>query len=161
MNWDAIGAVAEALGAAGVIASLLYLAIQVRASTRASAVEAKLQSTRLLGETMDVVIQSPELADIYARGLADLESLSKEEYYRFSNMALKAFWFFSAAHFQFRMGTLAESDWHEQKLALRYWLRGPGCRSWWAKFGRASFGPAFQDFVEAEIATVDAARRRS
>ncbi len=73
MNWDAIGAVAEALGAAGVIASLLYLAIQVRASTRASAVEAKLQSTRLLGETMDVVIHSPELADIYGRGLADLE----------------------------------------------------------------------------------------
>ncbi len=84
MNWDAIGAVAEALGAAGVIASLLYLAIQVRASTRASAVEAKLQSTRLLSETMDVVLHSPELAAIHSRGLADLESLSKEEYYRFS-----------------------------------------------------------------------------
>ena len=157
MNWDAIGAVAEALGAAGVIASLLYLAIQVRASTRASAVEAKLQSTRLLGETMDVVIQSPELADIFGRGLADLKSLSKEEYYRFSNLCLKAFWSFSAAYFQFSTGTLAESDWQEQKLALHYWLRGPGCRSWWAKFGRASFGPAFQDFIEVEIATLDAA----
>jgi hypothetical protein len=30
MNWNAIGALAEAIGAAGGIASLLYLASQVR-----------------------------------------------------------------------------------------------------------------------------------
>ena len=30
MNWDAIGAIAELLGAIGVIASLLYLARQMR-----------------------------------------------------------------------------------------------------------------------------------
>lgn len=76
MNWDAVGAVAEALGAAGVIASLLYVASQVRASNRASAVEAKLQSTRFLAELIDSLIQNPELNDLYLRGIADLESLS-------------------------------------------------------------------------------------
>ncbi len=30
MNWDAIGAIAELLGAIGVIASLIYLATQIR-----------------------------------------------------------------------------------------------------------------------------------
>jgi len=30
MNWDAIGAIAELLGAIGVIASLVYLATQIR-----------------------------------------------------------------------------------------------------------------------------------
>ena len=34
MNWDAIGTIAEALGAAGVIATLAYLAMQIRANTR-------------------------------------------------------------------------------------------------------------------------------
>ena len=34
MNWDAIGAIAETLGAVGVIASLAYLAGQVRDSRR-------------------------------------------------------------------------------------------------------------------------------
>ena len=58
---------------------------------------------------------------------------------------------------QFRMGTLADSDWQEHKIAINYWLRAPGCRSWWAKFGRASFGPEFQDFIDAEIAMLDAA----
>ncbi len=33
MNWDAIGAVGEVVGAAGVIATLGYLALQIRANT--------------------------------------------------------------------------------------------------------------------------------
>jgi hypothetical protein len=123
LNWDAIGAVAEAIGAAGVIASLLYLAVQVRGSTRASAVEAKLHSTGLLHNFIDSLIETPELNDLYLRGLADLDSLSEVEYYRFSNLSLKAFWFFSAAHFQFRMGTLGEDDWHEVRAVIHYWLR--------------------------------------
>lgn len=156
MNWDAIGAVSELVGAAGVIASLLYLAIQVRASTRASAVEAKLESTRLLNDFIDSLIQAPELNDLYLRGLADIESLSKTDYYRFSNMALKAFWFFSAGYFQHRMGTLGADDWHELRAVLQYWLRKPGCRVWWDRLGRASFGSEFREFVESEMAALDA-----
>ena len=36
LNWGAIGAIAEMFGAAGVIASLIYLASQIRQSTRQS-----------------------------------------------------------------------------------------------------------------------------
>jgi hypothetical protein len=39
MNWDAIGATAESIAALGVITSLIYLAVQIRSSTRASAAE--------------------------------------------------------------------------------------------------------------------------
>jgi hypothetical protein len=34
VNWEAIGAIAEAVGAAGVIFSLLYFAIRMRPSSR-------------------------------------------------------------------------------------------------------------------------------
>ncbi|MFT6433132.1 MAG: hypothetical protein ACJAVI_001174, partial [Candidatus Azotimanducaceae bacterium] len=44
MNWETIGAISETIGAAGMIATLLYLSLQVRAGTRASAVESKLVS---------------------------------------------------------------------------------------------------------------------
>jgi len=36
MNWDAVAAVAELLGAVGVIGSLVYVATQVRHATRAT-----------------------------------------------------------------------------------------------------------------------------
>jgi hypothetical protein len=44
-------------------------------------------------------------------------------------MSLKAFWFFSAGHFQYRRGTIAESDWFEVLAVVRYWLNSPGCRA--------------------------------
>ena len=34
MNWDAVGAIAESVGALGVIFSLVYLALQVRQNTQ-------------------------------------------------------------------------------------------------------------------------------
>jgi len=157
MNWDAIGAVAELVGAVGVIASLLYLAGQVRANTLAAAVSAKLNSTELLNKFIDVLIGDPELNDIFLRGIADLDTLSKEEYFRFSNMSLKAFWFFSAAHYQYRRRTITEDEYHESRAVLRYWLRGPGCRSWWDKLGRAAVSPSFRAFVDGEIREVLAA----
>ena len=155
MNWDALGAIGESIGAAGVIASLLYLAVQVRANTRAAAVEAKLESTRLLTEFTDQLIRSPELNDLLLRGRKSLDSLSPDEYYRFSNMCLKAFWYFSAGYFQFRKGTLRETDWFEIQAVVQFWIRSDGGQDWWAKVGRAMYGPDFIAYIESEIADLD------
>ncbi len=130
MNWDALGAIAELAGAIGVIASLVYVATQIRHNTRASAVESKLVTTGMLTGFVDMLITDPELNDIFMRGRTSTESLSKEEHQRFSNMVMKTFWFCSAAHFQLRTGTLTEEDWFEIKAILDYWTTGllaPGC----------------------------------
>ena len=157
MNWDAIGAISEAIGAAGVIASLLYLAVQIRSSTRASAVESKLASTRFYTEFFGSLVESPELNELMMRGRKSLETLSPEEYYRFSNLVFQAFSFFSAGYFQVRQGTLSEQDWFEGRAILRYWLRGPGVQQWWSKVAKPMFGTDFVAFIEAEIRDIDAA----
>ena len=64
MNWDAIGAISETLGALGVIASLIYLASQLRSNAVASAVEAKLTTTQFLTEFNRDLINNPELYDL-------------------------------------------------------------------------------------------------
>jgi hypothetical protein len=152
LNWDALTAVAELVGAAGVIASLLYLAAQVRGSNRASAVEAKLESTRLLNNFVDLLLQRPDLNQLMLKGRKSLESLTPEEYQQFSNLCLKAFWFFSAGYFQYRQGTLSDDDWFELRAVVRYWLRSQGCRAWWQKLGQNMYGVGFIAFVNSEIA---------
>ena len=151
MNWDAVAAIAEAVGATGVIASLLYLAMQVRASTRASAVEAKLASSRMYTDFIAMLVQQPELNDIFLRGRKDIRSLNAEEYMRFSNMALIAFSFFSAAYFQYSNKTLSDADWFELRAITKYWVIGQGARDWWYKLGHLSFDKPFSDFIESEI----------
>ena len=151
MNWDALGSIAELVGAIGVIGSLLYLAGQVRMSARASAVESKLESTALLCNFIDSLINDRDLKDLQMRGIADIDSLTKEEYIRFSDMCMKAFWMFSASYFQYESGTITEDDFHETRAVMRYWLRGRGCRMWWEKFGRIALSPGFARFIDAEI----------
>lgn len=151
MNWEAIGAIGELVGAVGVIFSLLYLATQVRASTRASAVESKIASTRFYTDFLSGIIQSPELQDLFLRGRKDLEALTPEERIRYSNLALQSFSFFSAAYFQYRNGTLQEDDWYENRSIIQFWLRGAGCRQWWNETGQYLFGEGFRALVESEM----------
>ena len=55
MNWDAIGAISELLGAIGVIASLVYLAAQIRHSQ-----EQMIENTRALqAGTSNSLLQTP------------------------------------------------------------------------------------------------------
>lgn len=156
MNWDALGAIAELAGAIGVIASLAYVATQIRHNTRASAVESKLVTTGMLTGFVDMLITDPELNDLFLRGRTSTESLSKAEYQRFSNMVMKTFWFCSAAHFQMRTGTLTEEDWFEIKAILDYWIAGAGVREWWRRYGAQRYGKTYAEFVDAEVARADA-----
>lgn len=155
MDWVAIATVAEVIGAAGVIASLIYLALQVRASTRASAVESKLVSAGFQLDFYKMLVQYPELQEIMVRGRKGLESLSREDSHRFSNLLNIAFGSFSAAHFQFRQGSVGESDFYENLVTIRYFLRSPGCQQWWEKFGKHMYGPEFVAVIEGEIGKAD------
>lgn len=150
MNWDAIGAVAEALGALGVIASLIYVARQMAASTRASEVESKLASTQSYTEFLGKLVDSPELSELFIRGRKDLGALSPEEYIRFSNLALMSFASFSAGYFQLSRGMLSQEDWFENEAVIQFWLRGNGVRQWWKAVGRSFYSGAFAAYIESE-----------
>ena len=77
MNWEAIAAIGQIIGAIAVVATLFYLAVEIRQNSRI--VEENSRQLRL-GE-VDATLQSfaryrallaePELADIYRRGSAD------------------------------------------------------------------------------------------
>ena len=156
MDWDAIGAIAELAGALGVIASLIYVATQIRLSTRASSVEAKLATTSMLNEFLNMFIENPELYDLFLRERVSTQSLSDGEYPRFSALVMKTFWFYSAAYFQLKKGTLEDDDWREIESMIEFWLDGEGVREWWRRFGPQRFGKNFVRFVDAKLARAEA-----
>ncbi len=88
MNWTAIGATGELLGAIGVIASLLYLARQMRngaADARRAAAEAVLAK---LNTSYQAAATNHQLADVFSRGSANLSSLSSGEAIQFAGLLL-------------------------------------------------------------------------
>lgn len=87
INWDIVAALAEILGAAGVLLTLAYLAIQIRDNTRslqAGSLEAVLEGPR--DRYFLPMASNPDLADIFARGLNSLEELDQKEKRRFFYM---------------------------------------------------------------------------
>ena len=77
MNWDAIGAIAETLGAVGVIASLVYLATQIRQNTRTvrSATYQSLNGVAL--QSQGNLAYDGETAEIVRKGMQDGSQLSE------------------------------------------------------------------------------------
>jgi len=81
MNWDAIGAIAELIGAIAVILTLIYLSVQVRQSASA-----------IFTQTLDALnarlATSRELSDIWLRGRRDITSLDELELEQFRAFAM-------------------------------------------------------------------------
>jgi hypothetical protein len=151
MNWEAVGAIGEIVGAFGVIASLLYVAMQVRASNKASLVESKLATSRMHSDFIGSLIQNPDLDDILFAGISGDKNLSRKDYQRYSNMALQAFTFFSAGYFQVHKGTMDSDEWHESEAVIEFWLNGQGGREWWDKVGQHRFSSKFVTYIESRF----------
>ena len=151
MDWEAIGAIAELLGALGVIGSLIYVGNQVRTSNVASSVAAKLSATTMLAAFQDTMLENPELVAVMARGRSSYEELSGVDKLLFSTLALKATFMISAQFFQFQRQVLTEDDWHENRAVAVYWTSSPGYQQWWDAIGSVAFAGKFKRFIEIEI----------
>jgi len=86
MNWDAMGAVGEIIGAAAVVVTLAYLALQVRASTKES--EANHIAVNA-GQIADVRSRFIEHADVWTKGNAGDELTAAERFVFDELVALK------------------------------------------------------------------------
>ena len=78
MNWEAIGAVGEIVGAIAVIATLAYLAIQVRQGTNSVQGAAELEASKQFTDWHARITNSLELRTVWDKGAAG-ENLNDAE----------------------------------------------------------------------------------
>jgi len=67
LNWDAIGAFGEVIGAAGVIFSLIYLGAQIRSSSKQANADAIYNLQKAQADVMESFSNSPVLAKLFAK----------------------------------------------------------------------------------------------
>lgn len=83
MNWTAIGATGELVGAFAVVITLIYLAISIRQNSKAISVAALRDVTAQWNQWSDMLASSSDLADVIARGNDDYGCLSPGEAMRY------------------------------------------------------------------------------
>jgi hypothetical protein len=154
MNWDAIGAVAESLGAVGVIASLVYLATQIRNSqeqmaqnTRALRAASYQQFRDEIFQAYNSPVATPELLRTLRSGMADFQQLDDEDAFQFDFWAIRLMDGYDNAYYQYRVGMLDDDRWELQRATVVQLFSNPGIVQWW-KARQAILGPEFVALVE-------------
>ncbi|MEN8374802.1 MAG: hypothetical protein ABFS34_05080 [Gemmatimonadota bacterium] len=82
-NWEAIGAVGEIVGAVAVVLTLLYLAKQIRQSSRSVEIGALRDTTSFWHRWSEMLATSPGLAEVVAKGSDSYEALTEAEKLRY------------------------------------------------------------------------------
>jgi hypothetical protein len=149
LNWEALGSIAELLGAAGVIASLVYVAIQIRQNTRAlraSTYESLAQAT---ASSNSLLISDPEIARLVDVGLGS-GPLAHEDRARFAAYLRMTFRRYDSIFLHYRQGTLPLEAWEAYLSSFRRVLRSPNVRDFWQR-SADDYTPAFRELVAREI----------
>lgn len=146
INWDAIGAVAEAIGGIGVILTLGYLSLQIRGSNRV----AHAQSRQAMSEfAMGFARFRAEHADRVARITSDDElSAGDKEFLYWNHMQMMTY---GEAYFrQFELGLMPKNHWEGFSHWIDDYTRSPGFAEFW-KTDRTSFSEDFSEWVDKKL----------
>jgi len=157
MNWDAIGAIAETLGAVGVIASLVYLATQIRLNTRSVRGATYQTLIGVQGQTEGNLLYDGEAAAIVHNGMQDLNRLSEVEAFRFNWFMGGVVSTFENAHYQLKNGMLSPDRWELQVEYLRFYLSMPGIRKWWAGYAKSTVSGEVRRLIDEQVRLIEEA----
>ncbi|MHC5024299.1 MAG: hypothetical protein ACYTGG_10390 [Planctomycetota bacterium] len=144
MSWDAVVAICEILGLIAIVVTLVYMARQIRENTAAVASNTQQTHFDAWNSLSDLVVESPDVAELIRKGEQADVSFSGSERIRFEWLATKLFGLYESVFADKTSGLIdaALADAYE-----RYYISfccKPGFRSFW----EAHRSWYFQQFVE-------------
>jgi len=148
MNWDAVGAIAEILGAAAVAVTLIYLAIQIRQSTRvarSATRQAIAESAAQLGADL---LENSGMAEIFVKHFNG-EELSAVEDLRLQARCYRDMRHWENVHYQVSEGLVTQDQWSGFRKNLASLFTLPIYRQYWEH----ESGHFSEDF-RAEVASI-------
>jgi hypothetical protein len=135
MNWDAVGAIAEIIGAVAVVATLLYLAVQIKQANRQDLLGSFQHMHDTVNSFCRMISESEHLAGIVSRGRESYDDLSDEDRMRFDHVHFHLLNIIESHLFQSRQaGTDAHyRDWAIQNLTeiAAAYFAFPGTKDFW------------------------------
>lgn len=148
MNWEIFTAVSGATATVAVTLSVIYLALQVKTSTKATNSQTYQSATQALGEMASIIGASKDLSRIYVNGMADPDSIDKEEYYQFSYLTVSLFRKYENIFYQWQSGMIDDDFWSGHRNNLLWFYFQPGTQRWWNE-RRGGFSDRFRKFLDS------------
>jgi len=136
MDWTVWSAIAQIVGSAAIVITLIYLAMQIRLNTHAMQATAREATAERDVEWLYKLVDSPELGPLLRKEepLTDLEA-------SMLNAMLVAFMRIREVNFrQYKSGVLDKETWANYRSSIVNGpLAQPQARLWWQHFGQHLF----------------------
>jgi hypothetical protein len=134
MNWDAIGTISEIVGALVVVATLFYLARQIRQSNAQGRRSEIIATFRLFSIARMATAQNEGLADVFVRGSNSYADLTPIEKHRFENLMSERFWVFHSIWDGVQTNAFESYFWGVVEQQITELLKQPGIKEWWINY---------------------------
>jgi hypothetical protein len=146
-----IGSIGELVGALATVATLAYLAVQIRANTRMMRLQSRHAGRALSSQNSMGLAQDHQLAGVFRRGLVSFESLEPDEQIQFTFL-LAQYILNLEHHFDdFKSGLTDGAPFERAWTGVEHILKSPGGRAFWKNQGRRSYPPDFAEFIESHL----------
>jgi hypothetical protein len=151
MSWEAIGAIAELLGAIGVIVSLGYLARQVNQNTRSVRAAAYQSWFASYDSFSNLLLGDSDFDALLHRAASDPRELTPDERRRFLGVLRRGFRQFESLYYQHREGMIDRDLFEAWVSIYSRTAQGPLFREFW-EADQSIFSAAFREFVARKVA---------
>jgi hypothetical protein len=151
MNWEALGAIGEIVGAVAVVVTLGYLAVQIRQNTRSVRASTNHALTEQRNQINFRLASDPSLAELALRGAQNRDDLEISQRYRHRLLMRAVFGSFEDNYVQYREGVCDTESWELAKVVHHPVIVSPGVRAWW-EHDRMIFRADFRSEIDAMLA---------
>ena len=147
MNWEALGAIGEIVGAVAVVVTLGYLAVQIRQNTLM--MKATIRQD-LCAAAQEGIHKWAENSEVMVKKLGDGD-LDPAESFRASQMVRAMFRGYENYVYQLGLGLFEASEWEGIRETFRATLSSASVQRQWRRT-RSEYSQALQDVVDRLLA---------
>ncbi len=144
MDWNAIDAISSAIGAVGVIVTIVYLASQIRQNTQSIQGQTE-QSLMTLEKEVNSMIA--EYASVYRRGTSDMSDLDVDEAVQFDYIVAAEMSLVYSAYVQHRRKLISDEVWIAYVNGAKVQLAQRGYHQAWERL--------INDYPRSFVAVID------
>lgn len=147
MTLDQIGILAEIISFVAVVASLLYVAIQLKQNTAALNSQSRQAVLECSQAELFQRVEFPEIDIATAKeGIPSPEEQVKISVYMMAPFRAREF-----SWLQYQNGAIDEAQWNTEKIVISVVLSPRRTQTWWEKISKYNYNPDFVSYVDSHI----------
>jgi len=152
MDWEALGAIGELVGALAVIFTLIFLIFQIRQNTIALQQQSARDSTTSLHQT-SIAMMHADVANAVSKAYSEADAaLTIGEHAQLEHFMLGYMLVFQQDFLDWEKGLHITTTWESRIPIIKGLFSAQWSRKWWQNMGREYVTPQFRKVIDEILA---------